>query len=286
MRHINGLARGRRIFAALGILLFALIFLFTFLYTLPGDAFLSPLRSALSRAGYDLTYENARIVFPLGVECRNAVLSPRGGAAVSFDSVLAAFEWTGLFRWLPFHLRATRGTASVDIRTSPMVSDPGKVRLRVSRIGSDDLAAFYPPASGVGFLIDSVDLQLKRSGGGRVSGTGDGSVQWLRMPIPAKESPVREALLKDVRMKFVVREGTIHVSSFTGTYEGSAVDGTGEIVRFSNPAAAAITFHLRIQNPLEGKIAALFDLVAKNVKNANLRIKGTLLSPTGEFQFF
>jgi hypothetical protein len=87
-------------------------------------------------------------------------------------------------------------------------------------------------------------------------------------------------------MKFVVREGTIRVSSFTGTYEGSAVDGTGEIARFLTPSLSTITFHLRIRNPLEGKIAAMFDMVAKNSKNANLRVKGTLLSPTGEFQFF
>ncbi len=174
----------------------------------------------------------------------------------------------------------------MDVRTSPRVSNPGKVRVSLSQIGSSDLAALFPAASGAGFLIDSVDLQWKQAGGGTVSGTGEGSFAWLKLPVPAKDSPVREALLKDVKMKFVVREGSIHVSSFTGTYEGSPVDGTGEVVRFLTPAASAITFQLRIQNPLEGKIAALFDLVAKNVKNANLRIRGTLLSPTGEFQFF
>ena len=47
-----------------------------------------------------------------------------------------------------------------------------------------------------------------------------------------------------------------------------------------------ITFYLKIENPLEGKIAAIFDLLAKNAKNANLRITGTLLSPKGEFRFF
>ena len=286
MRSISRLARGRLPIAALGILLFAVIFLFTLLYTLPGETFLSPLRSSLAKGGIELTCESARFAFPLGVECRNVVLAMRGGPAVSFDSAAAAWEWTGLFRWLPVHLKATRGEGSVDIRTSPLVSNPGKVRFSLSRIGSSDLTALFPAASETGFLIDSVDLQWKQAGGGTVSGAGEGSFSWVKLPVPAKDSPVREALLKDVRMKFVVREGTLHVSSFTGNYEGSPVDGTGEIARFLTPAASSITFNLRIQNPLEGKIATLFDLVAKNVKNANLRIRGTILSPTGEFQFF
>ena len=286
MRTVRGIARGRLPLAVLGVFLFGFIFLCTLLYTLPGEIFLSPLRSTLSRSGYDLSCESARFVFPLGVECRNVALAPRGGASVSFDTAVVAWEWTGLFRWLPFHLRATKGEETVDIRTSPMVSNPGKVRVRLSKIGSSDLAALFPAASGVGFLVDSVDLQWKQGRGGTASGSGEGSFQWLKFPVPAKDSPVREAQLNDVRMKFVVREGTIHVSSFSGTYEGSAVDGTGEVVRFLTPAAAAITFQLRIQNPLEGRVATLFEMVAKNVKNANLRIKGTLLSPTGEFQFF
>jgi hypothetical protein len=92
--------------------------------------------------------------------------------------------------------------------------------------------------------------------------------------------------LRDVRLKFALRQGTLHVSSLTGIYEGSAVDGTGEIARFLTPSRSAMTFHLRIHNPLEGRIATLFDLVAKNAKNANLRIRGTLLAPVGEFLFF
>jgi hypothetical protein len=160
------------------------------------------------------------------------------------------------------------------------------VRVRLSRVGSDDLSALFPAPAGTGFLIDFAELLWKRNSAGEVSGTGEGSFSWLKLPVPTPDSPVREALLRDVRLKFVVREGTIHISSLTGTYEGSAVDGTGEIARFLTPAASSITFHLRIRNPLEGKIATLFDLVAKNIKNANLRIKGTLLSPTGEFHFF
>ena len=47
-----------------------------------------------------------------------------------------------------------------------------------------------------------------------------------------------------------------------------------------------MTFHLRIRNPFEGRVAALFDMLSKNAKNATLRIVGTLAAPTGEFQFF
>jgi type II secretion system protein N len=283
---ISGFARGRWLFAALGVLLFALVFLPAFLYTLPKDTVLSPLKTAFARQGIEFSCEDAGIAFPLRLVCRNAILVPRGGGALSLDSVAASWEWTGLFRWLPVHLRTTRGTASLDVRTSPMVSNPGKVRLSLTKVGSDDLAAFLPPATGTGFLIDAADLRWKRTSSGAVSGTGEGSLSWFRFPVPAKDSPVREALLRDVRLKFVIREGTLHVSSLTGTYEGSAVDGTGEIARFLTPSNSAITFHFRIRNPLEGRIATLFDMVAKNSKNANLRVNGTLLSPTGEFQFF
>jgi hypothetical protein len=167
-----------------------------------------------------------------------------------------------------------------------MVSNPGKVHLRLSRIGSEDLAALFPAAPGTGFLIDSADLQWKRAGNDAVSGAGEGSLSWLRFPIPAKNSPVTEAELRDVRLKFIIREGTLLISSLTGTCEGAAVEGTGEISRFLTPSVSAITFHLRIRNPMEGRISILFNLVEKNTKNATLRINGTLQSPAGEFQFF
>jgi hypothetical protein len=283
---ISGFARGGWLFAALGALLFALVFLPAFLYTLPKETVLSPLKTAFASRGIEFSCEDAGIAFPLRLVCRNAILVPRGGGALSLDSVAASWEWTGLIRWLPVHLRTTRGTASLDIRTSPMVSNPGKVQVSLAKVGSDDLAAFLSTETGTGFLIDAADLRWKQTSSGAVSGTGEGSLSWCRFPVPAKDSPVREALLRDVKLKFVVREGTLHVSSLTGTYEGSAVDGTGEIARFLTPSKSAITFHLRIRNPLEGRIATLFDMVAKNSKNANLRVNGTLLSPTGEFQFF
>ncbi|MEK6779022.1 MAG: type II secretion system protein GspN [Candidatus Deferrimicrobiota bacterium] len=282
----SGFARGRRLPAALGILLFALVSLFAFLYTLPKETVLSPLRSALADRGLEFGCEETGFVFPLGLRCGNAVISPRGGSPLSLDTVVAAWEWTGLFQWLPFHLRAVRGPASVDIRTSPMISNPGKVRLRLLRVGSEDLGALFPTSAGTGFLIDSAELQWKRAGNGSISGAGEGSLSWLRFPIPAENSPVTEAELRDVRLKFSIREGTLLISSLTGTYEGADVEGTGEISRFLTPSRSAITFHLRIRNPMEGRIATLFNLVAKNAKNATLRINGTLQAPAGEFQFF
>jgi hypothetical protein len=47
-----------------------------------------------------------------------------------------------------------------------------------------------------------------------------------------------------------------------------------------------MTLLLRIQNPFEGRVGLLFDMLSKNAKNVTLRIAGTLTAPTGEFQFF
>jgi hypothetical protein len=282
----SGFRRGRWLLAALGVLLFALVFLSAFLYTLPKGTILSPLESALASRGIEFSCEEAGIAFPLRLVCRNAVIVPRGGSPLSLDSMEASWEWTGLLQWLPVHLRTTRGASALDLRTSPMVSNPGKVQLRLEKVGSEELAAFLSAAPGTGFLIEEADIRWKRGSSGKVTGAGEGYLAWLRFPIPAQDSPVRDALLREVRLKFVVREGTLHVSSLTGTYEGSSVDGTGEIARFLTPFQSAITFHLRIRNPLEGKVALLFNMMAKNAKNANLRVSGTLLSPKGEFQFF
>ncbi len=283
---LSGIARGRWLLPALGALLFVFVFMPVFLYSMPKDAVLFPVRSALAKQGIEFSCEDARLAFPLRLVCSKAVVVPRGGEPISLDSVEAAWEFSGLFKWLPVRLSAARGQATLDIRTSPLVSNPGKVQLRMSRFGSEDLAGYFSAGSGAGFLIDAMELQWKKTTSGDVSGSGEGSLSWLRFPIPTPGSPVPEALLRDVKMKFVVLGGAIRVSSLTGTYEGSEVDGTGEIARFLTPSLSTVTFHVRVRNPLEGRIAAMFDMVAKNSKNANLRVKGTLLSPTGEFQLF
>lgn len=279
-------ARGRLLTAALGVFLFAIVFLSAFLHTLSKDALLSPLKSSLSARGFDFRCESAEYAFPLGIRCANAEIRTDGGKFFPLDAVSFAWEWTGLFRWLPFRLFAARGNASMEMRTSPKISDPGKVRLLLRRVGSGDLPEAFSPSAGTGFLIESAELRWGKGPNGSISGAGEGALSWIRFPVPARESPVDEAELRDVRLKFSIRDGSLRISSLTGTFEGSKVDGTGEITRFLTPSVSTITFHLRIHNPLEGKVAAIFNMVSKNARNANLRISGTLRSPTGEFQFF
>ena len=83
----------------------------------------------------------------------------------------------------------------------------------------------------------------------------------------------------------MVRGDAFQVPRLAGTFEGSSVDGTGEIAHLRSPGPT-ITFHLRVRNPFEGRVAALFDMLSKNAKNVTLRIVGTLTAPKGEFQFF
>lgn len=155
----------------------------------------------------------------------------------------------------------------------------------MTRIARDALVPPLDPRSDFDFSLESGELRVKRTGG-EISGGGSGRLPLLRIPVPSRESPVREAEIRDAEVRFVLRDGTLHVPSFTGTYEGARVEGTGEVSRVLTPLQSTITFHLTIVNPLEGKIADLFDLVAKNAKNGTLRITGTPFAPRGEFRFF
>jgi hypothetical protein len=256
-------APGRLLWLAPGALLFLLVFLSVLTYTLPGDVILSSVRPALARGGLTISSESARTEFPLAFRMDNAAIGRPGGGKLLLDTVRASWEWTGLLRWLPFHVTVSKGKATEDL--SPLIP--------IS-------------ASGAGFELDSAGVRWKRAGSGEMTGTGTGRFAWVRVPIPEPSSPIREALLRDVTILFALREGSLIVSSFTGTYEGARVEGTGEIAGVFTPSRSAITFHLKIENPLEGKVGAIFDLLAKNAKNANLRITGTLLSPKGEFRFF
>lgn len=280
-------SRGRWLWPVLGALLFLLVFLFVVTYTLPGDAILSPVRPLLAREGLEITSESTRLEFPLGFRMENAAIRRRGGGALRLTTVRAAWEWTGLLRWLPFHATVTMGNAKGEVRTSPWFWNPGQGRFSLASLASEDLSPLVPfPLSGSGFLLDSAEGSWKRTAAEGVTGMGKGRFAWVRVPIPEPSSPIREALIEDVTVLFALRKGTLIVSSFTGTYEGARVEGTGEIAQILTPSRSKITFHLKIVNPLEGKIASLFDLLAKNAKNANLRITGTLLSPKGEFRFF
>lgn len=280
------IAPGRWLLPILAGFLFLLVFALALSLTLPGDAILSLVRPALGRAGLGIDARSVRMGLPLSVRMTDAMVSRPGVGQVRLDSVVAACEPTGLFRWLPFRLTVRKGDASAEIRTSPRFWNPGKAQVRLAAIAHEALAPLLPTGPGTGFLLDAAEVQWRRSSSGEITGRGSGRFSMLRLPIPAPGSPVREAELRDVEIRFALRGGTVHVSSITGTYEGARARGTGEISRFLTPFQATITFHLTIENPLEGRVATLFDLVAKNAKNVNLRITGSLFAPEGEFRFF
>lgn len=279
-------ARSRWPIAAAGALVFLFVFFAVLMLSLPGGVIVSIARSALSGAGLELAGGEGRYVPPLSLRVANTAIGPPGRSVVPIDAITAGWEPSGLFSWLPGHLRLERGTAWIDIRTSPRVWKPGKVRVRAVGIGSDDISPLLPAAATWSFAVDSAEVTWDDAFSARAAARGTATLGRLVVPVPAPASPVREAELTDVRLQFVVREGTVLVSSLEGRFEGAAVEGTGEIARISVPSESRITFYLKIHNPLEGKVATLFNMVAKNAKNANLRITGTLLAPAGEFQFF
>jgi hypothetical protein len=280
-------SRGRWLWIVPGVLLFFLVFLLAISYTLPGSVILSLVRPFLAKSGVEISAETARTEFPLGIRLENAAFLHPGTGELRLDTIRAGWEWTGLLRWLPVHVTVSKGDAMVQLYTSPRFWNPGKGRILLENVASGEFASLLPPsASGTGFLLESAKARWTRSSSGEISGRGNARFVWLRVPIRQPSSPIREAVLQDVKALFAVQGRSLIVSSISGTYEGAHVEGTGEIAEFISLPGATITFHLRIENPLEGKIAVLFDLLAKNAKNATLRIRGPLLSPTGEFQFF
>jgi hypothetical protein len=281
----NRIARGRWPIAALGAIFFLFVFFVVLMLSLPGGVVVSVARSALSRAGLELSAGEGRYVFPFSLRIANAVIGPPGKEAIPVDAIAAGWEPSGLVSWLPGHLRIERGQAWIDVRTSPAFWSPGKARLRAAGVSSDDFSPLMRSAGSWSFAIDAAEVAWDGASSGG-PGRGTATLGRLVLPIPGAASPVREAVLTDVQIQFVIRGDTVQVSSLAGRYEDAAVDGTGEIARISKPSQSRITFHLTIHNPLEGRVAVLFNMVAKNAKNANLRITGSLLAPAGEFQFF
>lgn len=280
------IARGRWPIAALGALLFLFIFFAVLMMSLPGGVVVSIARSAFRGAGLELSGGEGRYVLPFTLRIANAMIGPPGKVAAPVDSIAAGWEPSALFSWLPGHVRVERGTAWIDVRTSPFFWKPGKVRLRLAGVGSDDLSPLLASPETWSFSAESAEVVWSAASSRNAAGRGTATLSRLVLPIPAPDSPIREAVLTDVRLQFLIRGDTVQVSSLAGRYEDAAVEGTGEIARFSTPSNSKITFHLKIRNPLEGKVATLFNMVAKNAKNANLRITGSLVSPAGEFQFF
>jgi hypothetical protein len=283
-RRIPGGLRGLAIIT-IGALLFLASLSFAVALTLPPDAILSTLRPMLRNHGIDLSAQDARFLFPSGIRLSGVTLSFPGNPPVALDEIVASWEWTGLFRWAPARLRFRKGVAAGDLRFSPAFWSPGSGHILLSGVSSSDLPLSVFSTSGAGFSIRKVEARWSASRG-KVTADGSGTLDFLQVPVPAPGSPVREARIEGVSLSFLVREKAFRIPKLSGTFEGSQVDGTGEITRVLSPRESTMTFHLRIRNPFEGRVASLFDMLSKNAKNANLRIVGTLTAPVGEFQFF
>jgi hypothetical protein len=239
----------------------------------------------LRNHGADLSAQEARFIFPSGIRLSGVTLSFPGNPPVVLDEITASWEWTGLFRWAPARLRFRKGDASGDLRFSPAFWNPGSGHILLSGVSSSDLPLSVFSTSGAGFSIRQVEARWNVSHG-TVSANGSGTLHFLQVPVPAPDSPIREARIEGVSLSFLIRESAFRIPKLAGTFEGSQVDGTGEITQVLSPGKSTVTFHLRIRNPFEGRVASLFDMLSKNAKNANLRIVGSLTAPMGEFQFF
>ena len=276
--------RGRAILA-LGVLLFLGALSSAVALTLPSDSILSVLRPMLRKQGVDLWAQEARFTFPSGIRLSGVTLSFPGNPPVALDEISASWEWTGLIRWAPARLWFRKDAAFADLRFSPAFWSPGSGRVLLSGISSADLPLSIFATSGAGFSIRRVEARWKGRGG-KVTANGSGTLHFLQVPIPTPNSPIPSARIEGVDLTFVIRENAFRIPRLSGTFEGSQVDGTGEITRVLSPGKSTVTFHLRIRNPFEGRVASLFDMLSKNAKNANLRIVGSLTAPVGEFQFF
>jgi len=282
---IPGRLRGRALVATGAAILFLVTLSGAMALTMPSDAIVSTLRTMLGDRGIGLSAREARFTFPLGIRLSGVALTFPGNQPVALDEIAASWEWTGLFRWAPARLRFRKGDASGDLRFSPAFWSPGSGNVLLSGVSSSDLPLSVFSSSGAGFSIRQVEARWNVSRG-KLTADGTGTLRFLQVPVPAPDSPVREARIEEVSLSFLIRDGAFRIPKLEGAYEGSQVDGTGEITRVISPGQSTMTFHLRIRNPFEGRVASLFDMLSKNAKNANLRIAGTLAAPTGEFRFF
>lgn len=276
---------GRWAVPVLGTLLFLAVLAIAVTITLPGDFLLSAIRPALRQRGVELDARDSRLCLPPGVRLTGVSLTSAGTPPVLLDEVAFTWEWTGLLRWLPSRLRIVRGDASAELRFSPAFWNPSRGTVSLTGVSSSDIPLPVFASSGAGFAIRQLDARWRRDGG-KVGADGFATLRYLTVPVPTPDSPIREARLENVALTFAVREDAFRLSRIAGTYEGSRVDGTGEVSGLRSPGNAKVTLLLRVQNPYEGRVAAMFNMMAKNAKNATLRIVGTLAAPTGEFQFF
>jgi len=283
-RRIPGGLRGRAI-VAIGALLFLASLCAAVALTLPSNAILNTLGPALRSHGVDLSAQDARFVFPAGIRLSGVTLSFPGNPPVALDEIVASWEWTGVFRWAPARLRFRKGAASGDLCFSPAFWSPGSGTVLLSGVSSSDLPLSVFSTSGAGFSIRRLEARWNARGG-KVTANGAGTFHFLLVPVPTAGSPVSDARIEGVSLSFLIREKSLRIPKLTGTFEGSQVDGTGEIKEVLSPRHSMMTLHLRIRNPFEGRVGLLFDMLSKNAKNVTLRIAGTLTAPQGEFQFF
>jgi hypothetical protein len=281
---IPGGLRGCAI-VAIGALLFLASLCSAVALTLPPDTILSTLGPVLRSHGVDLSAEDARFVFPAGIRLSGVTLSLPGNPPVALDEILATWEWTGVLRWAPARLQFRKGAASGDLRFSPAFWNPGSGTVLLSGISSSDLPPSVFSTSGAGFSVRRIDARWEMRGR-KVAASGTGTFDFLQIPIPTPGSPVRDARIEEVSLSFLIREKSLLIPKLAGTFEGSQIDGTGEIKGVLSPRYSMMTLLLRIQNPFEGRVGMLFDMLSKNAKNVNLRVVGTLTAPKGEFQFF
>ena len=281
----QGRFRGRAI-VAIGVLLFLGSLASAVAFTLPPDVVLSTLRPMLRKNfGVDLSARESRFLFPSGIRLSGVTVSLPGNPPVTLDEIVASWEWTGLFRWAPARLQFRKGAASGDLRFSPAFWSPGSGAVLLAGVSSSDLPLTAFTTSGAGFSIRKVEARWNVTRG-KLTANGAGTLDFLQVPVPAADSPIREARIEGVALSFLIRENAFRIPRLAGTFEGSRVDGTGEISWVLSPKMPMMTFHLSVRNPFEGRVALLFDMLSKNAKNANLRIVGTLAAPKGEFQFF
>lgn len=276
---------GRWVAAALCAVTFAALFLVAFAVLLPGETLIGSVRTLLAARGIDFRAGSASLGLSPSVRFGQVTVGPTGRDGISLDRLEAAWDWGGILRGLPVRIRGARGEASFDLGLSARFWAPSRAVASLANVSGADLSPLLPPSEGVGFRIEEAAVRWSPGPKGGEA-TGGARLAFLRFPVPAKGSPVREAELRDLDLRLAFRDGTVLITSAEGSYEGARVEGAGEIAGVMDPPRATVSFHLRIVNPLEGKVAVLFDLASKNAKNATLRITGTLLNPSGEFRFF
>ncbi|MBP2676118.1 MAG: hypothetical protein H6Q84_2958, partial [Deltaproteobacteria bacterium] len=163
MRGVSRISSRRLALYALGAVLFLGGFLLTVALTLPGETVLGLVTPSLESRGVSLASESARLVFPLGIRLKGATVAYGGNRPIALDEVTASWEWTGLSRWLPAHLRAVRGNAVADIRLSPAFWNPSRGLATFAGFSSEEFPIPAFSAAGAGFSVRRAEARWRGS---------------------------------------------------------------------------------------------------------------------------